>query len=269
MMKRQATMAAALVMLAALSACKEDLLVDLSQEQANRVVATLDRHRIDATKETGEKSRYKVTVEEDDFAAAAAVLDAYGLPGAVDIEVADMFPADAVVATPVAERARLLSAVEQRLARSIAGVENVLNARVHVSYAEPKTPLRVSAMVIHDSKEEEALFIEKIKRLLKNSFAELQYDNISVVLFKRNGQALPAAPAPSSTDAVVTAAGIGLGALGLVAAAFGWRFRDRLRGLRRRQADKGTAAPPAAAPNAPAARPGQGKDMDKPHESHA
>ncbi|MGQ7116183.1 hypothetical protein ACUOFC_66885, partial [Escherichia sp. TWPC-MK] len=46
-------------------------------------------------------------------------LKIYNLPGKPDIQISQMFPADALVSSPRAEKARLYSAIEQRLEQSL------------------------------------------------------------------------------------------------------------------------------------------------------
>lgn len=45
-----------------------------------------------------------------------------------------MFPADALVSSPRAEKARLYSAIEQRLEQSLKIMDGIVSSRVHVSY---------------------------------------------------------------------------------------------------------------------------------------
>ena len=89
-----------------------------------------------------------------------------------------MFPADSLVASPRAEKARLYSALEQRLEQSLATLEGVVSARVHVSYeleagesGRKVAPIHLSALVIYERD--------------KNSFSGIDYEHISVVLSKR------------------------------------------------------------------------------------
>jgi type III secretion protein J len=140
-----------------------------------------------------------VTVEHADFAAAVDLLNAHGLPSTPDIEISQMFPADALVSTPTAERARLLSAIEQRLEQSLMRIDQVISARVHASYELQSSerrkvaqPMRLSVLLTHEGEVEEGLFIEKVKRFIKNSFHELRYEDIGVALFRQSEPMMPA-----------------------------------------------------------------------------
>ncbi|VEA18496.1 pathogenicity 1 island effector protein [Salmonella enterica subsp. enterica] len=118
-----------------LAGCKDkDLLKGLDQEQANEVIAVLQMHNIEANKIDSGKLGYSITVAEPDFTAAVYWIKTYQLPPRPRVEIAQMFPADSLVSSPRAEKARLYSAIEQRLEQSLQTMEGVLSARVHISY---------------------------------------------------------------------------------------------------------------------------------------
>ncbi|CAM3961467.1 Lipoprotein PrgK [Pseudomonas wadenswilerensis] len=88
--------------------CRQPLLLQgLDQQQANEVVALLQRNNIAVQKVDTGKSGYTVLVAQMDFPAAVDLLTQYGLPSRARMQVAQMFPADALVASPRAEKARL------------------------------------------------------------------------------------------------------------------------------------------------------------------
>lgn len=228
---------AALVLLClVLVGCRQpSLLEGLDQQQANEVVSVLQRNNIAATKLDTGKTGYSVSIRQADFAAAVDLLNLYSLPSRPRMEVSQMFPSDALVASPRAEKARLYSALEQRLEQSLRTLESVASARVHVSYdvdagegGRKSNPIHLSALVVHERDIEAQLLIGDIKRFLKNSFAEVEYDNISVVLSQRSivQHALPSLePRGSMPD------GLWLGALIALIAVIGgglWWQRKRL-----------------------------------------
>lgn len=185
----------------ALAGCKQNtLLQNLEQSQANEVVAVLHRHNIEADKEYHGKNGYSVDVSKTDFATSVDILKAYDLPSRKPMEIADMFPVDSLVASPRAEKARLYSAIEQRLEQSLGTLSGVVLARVHVSYdldagdsGRGVPPVHLSALIGYEGEVDPDALINDVKRFLKNSFDEVQYNNISVVLSRR-GQLQYAAP---------------------------------------------------------------------------
>ncbi|CAK9888336.1 MULTISPECIES: EscJ/YscJ/HrcJ family type III secretion inner membrane ring protein [Pseudomonas] len=173
--------------------CRQPLLLQgLDQQQANEVVALLQRNNIAVQKIDTGKNGYSVLVAQVDFPAAVDLLTQYGLPSKARMEVAQMFPADALVASPRAEKARLYSAIEQRLEQSVVALSGVVSARVHVSYdlsagegGRSSAPVHLSALVVHEPDSEVEILIDDLKRFLKNSFSEVDYERISVVLTPR------------------------------------------------------------------------------------
>lgn len=189
--------------------CRQpSLLEGLDQQQVNEVIAVMQRNNISAVKVDNGKAGYSVTIAHVDFAAAVDLLTMYSLPSKPRVEVAQMFPADSLVASPRAEKARLYSALEQRLEQSLNTLEGVVSARVHVSYdlesgesGRKAVPLHVSALVVRERDRDTQLLTTDIKRFLKNSFSSMDYENISVVLSKRALiQHAPPSPEPRARD---------------------------------------------------------------------
>jgi type III secretion protein J len=178
----------------ALLGCRQpSLLEGLDQQQANEVLSVLLRNNITATKVDAGKTGYSVKINQIDFSAAVDLLNLYSLPSRPRLQVAEMFPSDTLVASPRAEKARLYSALEQRIEQSLGVMEGVVSARVHVSYdldagegGRKSAPIHLSALAIHERDVEPQLLITDIKRFLKNSFAAVEYENISVVLSRRS-----------------------------------------------------------------------------------
>ncbi|VVD64183.1 Lipoprotein PrgK [Pandoraea iniqua] len=165
------------------------LLTSLDQQQANEVAAVLLRHDIAAEKVEAGKAGYAIRVDASDFPAAVDWLKTYDLPSRPRVEIAQMFPPDALVASPRAERARLYSAIEQRLEQSLRLMRGVLAARVHVSYDveglaadQGQSAPHIAAVAIYQNDVDPTALINDVKRFLKNSIDDVRYENISVVL---------------------------------------------------------------------------------------
>lgn len=182
-----------LLLCLALAGCRQpNLLEGLDQQQANEVLSVLQRNNIAAVKVDTGKTGYAVKIDALDFSAAVDLLNLYSLPSRPRLQVSEMFPADSLVASPRAEKARLYSALEQRIEQSLGILEGVVSARVHVSYdleagegGRKSPPVHLSAVVLHERDVEPQLLITDIKRFLKNSFAAVEYENVSVVLSRR------------------------------------------------------------------------------------
>jgi|GEM_PF-216638 type III secretion protein J len=192
-MKNYKLLIIAPLLVLSLSACRDEpLLKGLDQYQANEVIATLQRNNISAVKLDKGKIGYNVSVQKTDIPAAVDLLKIHALPSKPRMEIAAMFPSDSLVSSPRAEKARLYSAIEQRLEQSLQTMEGVLSARVHVSYdidsgetGRAVAPVHLSTLVSYQNDVDEMLMINDIKRFLKNSFNQVDYNNISVVLSKQ------------------------------------------------------------------------------------
>lgn len=178
-----------------LTGCKQEVLLKgLDQQQANEVIALLQRNNIKVEKKDVAKEGYSLSVSPQDFSASVDLMNTYGLPRQPAIDIAQMFPADSLVSSPRAEKARLYSGIEQRLEKSLLSLSGVVSARVHVSYDlnssdgdRRKSSIHLSALLNHDNSiTDTSLLISDVKRFLKNSFEDVNYDNISVVLSKIN-----------------------------------------------------------------------------------
>jgi type III secretion system YscJ/HrcJ family lipoprotein len=195
-----------------LAGCQNDVVADLSERQANETIAVLQRHHIPAAKQAGAKKRYSVTVDSAHFARATELLSIYHLPSADDLPISSLFPPDALVNSPTAERVRLLSGLEERLSQTINRVENVFGARVHVSYPifarQPgeTVPMHLAIMLNYEGAIADAILAEQLKQLAKNSFESLSYDNISVVIFHGSRPELVLPPAAGPPVGLIVAA---------------------------------------------------------------
>ncbi|PUA19959.1 EscJ/YscJ/HrcJ family type III secretion inner membrane ring protein [Glaciimonas sp. PCH181] len=230
-----------LLLVALLAGCqKEDLLKGLDQRQANEVIAVMQRNNIGAEKIDHGKTGFSVIVRQPDFVAAVDLLNVYNLPPQPRIEISQMFPSSSLVSSPRAEKARLYSAIEQRLQQSLETIDGIVSSRVHVSYdidagenGSTKRPIHLSALAIYSNDVQPSILIGEIKRFLKNSFSEVEYDNISVVLSQRSAlqHAPPSVSAqPNRFDHPVVIGALVLLALLAGAAGLAWRM-PKLRAL--------------------------------------
>lgn len=186
-----------------LAGCEEELLKSLDQRQANEVLAALQQANISAEKRDEGKTGFSIYVQKTDFSAAVGLLKAHDLPSKPRIEISDMFPADSLATSPRSEKARLNSAIEQRLEQSLLVLPSVVQARLHISYdvdgtsgRQQNAPSHISALIVYQNAEDEAALVNQVKRFLKNSLTTVNYDDISVVLTKK-----PDLPVPTQHDA--------------------------------------------------------------------
>lgn len=152
-----------------------------------------------------------------------------------------MFPADSLVSSPRAEKAVLYSAIEQRLEQSLQTMEGVLSAVVHISYdidagenGRPPKPVHLSALAVYERGSPLAHQINDIKRFLKNSFADVDYDNISVVLSERSDAQLQAPGTPVKRNSFATSWIVLIILLSVMSAGFGvWYYKTIMPAIRK------------------------------------
>ncbi|MBG2876163.1 type III secretion inner membrane ring lipoprotein SctJ [Proteus alimentorum] len=176
-----------------LSGCKDQsLLTNLDQRQATEIQAVLQKHQITSTRTALGKGLFDVSVKKEDIGIAIQILKEYQLPSLSRIEVTQLFPSDALVSSPQAEKARLISAIEQRLEQSLLTIDHIIDARVHVSYPIAPTERIIptphaSALVFY----EEGMLDndqlgEDVRVFIHNAFSNMDENNITVLLYPRN-----------------------------------------------------------------------------------
>jgi len=174
-----------------ISGCNDEKILDnLTQEQANQVLSVLQQHNIAAHKNGNLKAGYTVTVSAVENTAALSIINQYQLPWAADVQIANAFPDSALVSSPGAEQARVRSLQEQRLEQSLRIIDQVVSARVHISYpyytsdiSGKKSTSHIGILISYKGEIDKNIFISQIKNLIKNSIDDIRYENISVVLF--------------------------------------------------------------------------------------
>lgn len=178
-----------------LAACgaSSDLLTDIPESEANEVLAALLEVNIRARKVAGREGMVTLQVEQNKLARAISTLEAEGLPRERYARMGEVFRKEGLISSPLEERARYLWALSQELSATIAFIDGVVKARVHVvlpersSGSDPAMPSSAAVFIkyrhgynIDDS-------IPQIKRLVANSIPGLSNEKVSVVLL----QAMP------------------------------------------------------------------------------
>ena len=175
-----------------LTGCKEEvpLHTQMEERQANLVMATLLDAGIGCRKKAGEENTWNLYIDASDFAEAVNLLESRGLPQRSYQGIAEVFKKTGMVSSPSEERIRFMDALAQDLSRTISEIDGVIDARVHVVLPEndpfAKNALPSSAAVAIRSRwnAEIDILIPQIKSLVKNAIEGLQYEKITVTVFK-------------------------------------------------------------------------------------
>lgn len=215
------------------------ILSSLNQRQSNEVLAALHKHQIQAVKIPQGKGLFTISVPEEQSRHAIHILQEYHLPSNERIEIAGIFPSDSLIASPQSEKARLISAIEQRLEQSLLSFDAVTEARVHLSYPLsgpgsakklPEIP-RASVLIYHSGIEDEVQFTRDIQLFVMNAFNGLTDETVSVILYPRKPViSLPLQPESTSLSPFFL-----LFPAGLMLAVTGYFRRAQLRAFLMRQ----------------------------------
>lgn len=222
---------------ALLTACGEqDLYTDLSQRQANEMVAVLRNAGIEADKRLRDGNTFAVTAPTNDFSQAIEVLRATGYPREGFDTLGQVFKKEGFVSSPLEERARLTHALSQEISNTLASIDGVVMARVHLSVperdplADKPPPASASVFIKHRAGVNLESRMGHIKALVVNSIQGLPYDNVTVVLFPAEASPVRSAPAHDGLRGLGTTLWF-LAAAGALALAAGgglwWRHRHR------------------------------------------
>jgi type III secretion protein J len=189
------TRAALIVALAAvtsLAACSREVAAGLEEAEANRGVVALARSGIDAEKiaDAQTEGRFRLVVGRDEATSAIAVLAGEEIPRLRPAAAKDA----PFVASPEADRASRVAQTAQAIERSLASVDGVMDARVHLDVPQ-LDPLTTALAAGGDAKLAHAtasvlvrhrgatppIGVEEIKRLVAGAVSGLVPDAVAVV----------------------------------------------------------------------------------------
>jgi type III secretion protein J len=173
-----------------LTACgsKIELLAEVSESEANDVLAVLLNAGIEASKKPGKEGMVSLDVNQSDVAKAIDVMRAEGLPRERFVKMGEVFRKEGMISSPLEERVRYIWALSQELSATVSQVDGVIKARVHVvlpergSGGDPALPSSAAVFIKHKAGYNLEDVQAQIKRLVSNSIPGLSADKVSVVL---------------------------------------------------------------------------------------
>jgi type III secretion protein J len=192
-----------------LTACTgTPLYSNLTEQQANEVLAALLRANLDADKmrTAGNDPVWTVHVSSEQFDQAMTVLRASGLPSAAKESLGDVFKKEGFVSSALEEKARYIYALEQGFEATIMGIDGVVNASVHIALPERDLltdevrPARASVTIIKAPTAKIEQQKANIISIVKNGVEGLDSaDNITVIFFDAHQT-----PAPTPRSGLFT-----------------------------------------------------------------
>lgn len=260
----RAVLTAPLACLMLLAGCSnQELYSQLSERQANEMIAVLRGAGIDSEKQSQE-GRYSILTARGDFSQAVRTLSAQGYPRETFDSMGKVFKREGFVSSPLEERARLVHAMSQEISNTLANIDGVVTARVHLVVPERNPlidkpqPAAAAVFIKHRPDKDLSGQITQIKALVVNSIEGLAYDNVTVALFPAEGIAgepsrTPGPPlpteAPAARQSALVAPLLSGGVAGTLALGGGGLLWWRRRGSARVPAPTTIRQLPLAAPD--------------------
>jgi len=171
----------------ALSGCKTDLYTNLTEYEANQMLAVMMAANIPAEKKAVDDT-FSVRVEEADMLRAIALLNDKGLPRNTRDSIGKVFQKSGIISSPFEERVRYVYALGEELAQTIAQIDGVVSSRVHIVLPEepqlgkPAKPSSASVFIKHEPNVDLEYLLPQIRRLVSSAIEGLDYASVTVVL---------------------------------------------------------------------------------------
>ncbi|WP_407048032.1 type III secretion system inner membrane ring lipoprotein SctJ [Methyloraptor flagellatus] len=184
----------------ALAGCDSELHTNLSESEANQMLAELISHGVQATKTAKGKDGFSISVDSSEMLKALAILKDAGLPRASRESIGKVFQKSGIMSSPFEERVRYIYALGEDLSNTIANIDGVIAARVHIVLPEapqlgqPVKPSSAAVFIKYQPGVDIEYFVPQIRRLVSSSIEGLDYAAVTVVL----SEAMPAKAAPTS-----------------------------------------------------------------------
>ena len=205
MLPRRLRLLPALLLVLMLQGCDSALYTNLSELEANKMLAVLLSEGISAGRDMQDDGLITVTVPEDRFAEAVALLDEAGLPAQKFSSMGDVFKSNSLVASPVQERAQMIYALSEEISHTVSQIDGVLSARVHVVLPDNDllkrviSPSSASVLVRYEPETDIDGLIPQIKTLVANSISGLSYEGVSVTAIKATQRSRDQAQPPMTS----------------------------------------------------------------------
>lgn len=189
----------------ALAGCKQDLYSNLSEVEANQMMAVLMSSGIAADK-TNLGESFTLRVESDDLVRAISLLNSKGYPKSARESIGSVFQKSGIISSPFEERVRYIYALGEDVAQTLSQIDGVVTARVHVvlpdqpQLGQPVKPSSAAVFIKHEPGVDLEYYVPQIRRLVSSSIEGLPYDAVTVVMT----EAMPAETPTAAAEEVRT-----------------------------------------------------------------
>lgn len=171
-----------------LAACQSDLYSNLTEQEANSMLAILMSNGVGAQKVARGKEGFTITVDQNDMLRAIALLKDSGFPRTSRDSVGKVFQKSGIMSSPFEERVRYIYALGEDVANTLSQIDGVVTARVHIvlpdapQLGQPVKPSSAAVFIKHQPGVDLDFFVPQIRRLVSSSIEGLDYAAVTVVL---------------------------------------------------------------------------------------
>jgi type III secretion protein J len=123
------------------TACSRSVATDISERDSAEITVALRSQGIASSRSLNDSKKWVVSVDSSDWSDAMMIMSSAGLPRADVQGYAELLKKDSMIASPSTEKAKLLWAASNELARSLLDIDGVVSARVHLVIPD-KDPFR-------------------------------------------------------------------------------------------------------------------------------
>jgi len=172
----------------ALAGCQNDLYSNLTEPEANQILAVLMSNGVQAEKVSVGKEGFKITVESKDMLRAIALLKDTGYPRSSRESIGKVFQKSGIMSSPFEERVRYIYALGEDVAQTLSNIDGVVTARVHIvlpdapQLGQPVKPSSAAVFIKHQPGVDLDFFVPQIRRLVSSAIEGLEYSAVTVVL---------------------------------------------------------------------------------------
>jgi type III secretion protein J len=189
-----------------LAACQQDLYSNLSEIEANQMLAALIANGISADKTTKGKDGFTISVDSNDMVRAIAILNDAGYPKNTRDSIGKVFQKSGIMSSPFEERVRYIYALGEEVANTISQIDGVVTARVHIvlpdapQLGQPVKPSSAAVFIKHQPGVDLDFFVPQIRRLVSSAIEGLDYAAVTVVLADAQPTKVSAVPENAGSE---------------------------------------------------------------------
>src|SRR5262249_39841767 len=112
-----------------LAGCQQELYSNISELEANQMLATLLANGIAVEKTSKGKEGFTITVNDRDMLRAVAVLNDSGFPKNSRESIGKVFQKSGIMSSPFEERVRYIYALGEEVSQTLSQIDGVVTAR--------------------------------------------------------------------------------------------------------------------------------------------